>query len=1147
MITKITVPIYVEERDVFVLRPLFFPNGPEATDKKLSKATSSMVRKLRDYFKALARQGDTQTISRLAFAPNFDDKRVKFTCLLRRESAKLNLLVVTFRSCGRRMAFVPSIPALWYCIERGEKVQERTISATTEYLKTIERKRGSCKLASYDTPKRAYTTTIDMEVDLPAKAKKKEITPLAFFAGSSDISGAEEIEKVGRCLNMLYADDLERAYERNDEIEEIEKLLRAPDRRPILLVGKPGAGKTALVHEVVYRMMEKRNGRYPSRELTWLLSPGRLIAGMSYVGQWEQRLIAILNETRKKRHTLYFDDPIGLFHAGISAQSNLAVVNILKTYIERREITVIAEATHGVLRVMQELDRGFADLFHIVPIKETSTEKTNKILIKSMRMAEKRFKSTFAPDVIPTVIDLQRRYARQRAFPGKGATFLNAVAAKYRKQNVDRKHVLETFHSRSGLAPLFTDEHQPLPRQMIENELREKVIGQEEAVVAATDAIMLAKARFNSPERPLAVFLFVGPTGVGKTHCAQSIARVLFGRSNHEGVTETERFVRFDMNQFVDYGSVRRLVGDISSPEGLLTSAVKRSPFSVLLFDEIEKAHPEVFDMLLQVLGEGRLSDARGRTVDFTNCLIIMTSNLGVREARTNMGFVRNERDRASVFKKSVETFFRPEFFNRVDRVVAFANLERQDLKRVAQLQVCEIFQREGLLRRRCLLDVHPQALECAVDEGFDERLGARALKRSIEKNLTYPVSEQIVGLSQETATYIRLLPGQGGVAVQVTPLNQMKRAPLATEKLDFEQKDTVAKALQEFIARMEEALEELAPDEAVDSQSMSRAQIRYFDNKERLRGLRSESEWFIRQLENPTVLRLAGGQPIPARKKAKYQQMEQTPKSVLRQALAANDVADYLTDLGEQSRKAGELSEDRVIGLLNRAAFLQLTASAPPEQALLFVRAVGSVSSVDEEDGGSIAATGFANSLAYNYKDLIESMGWTAKRLNKEDSDSTTRAFYVDGAGAYNLLNFEKGSHLIWLEKGRFGLVVVDVVAVGDQQSAEHILQEREKSARLWIYDLVAGQCTVEDDPFPLGPIVRIYDEKKQAIDLATGLVLSKALPTPKEMETLLMARLPLPPELKAAQKEADAEACEEAKEERSDAAGMDEEEVEE
>ena len=1117
MNVKLAIPVYVEEGELFVLRPLFLPSGLVTSEPKLSKATSSIVRKIRDYVRRLARAGDHESISRLAFNPSFVEQRIKFNCLLRRESANLNLLVVTFRSCNRRIAFCPSIPELWFAVERGEKVRERTIAATTEYLRNKERKDGSCEMSSYDTPKRAWTTYVEIEMELPEPKKEEPKHPMAFFGGKSEVSGAEELERVGRCLNLLYPEELSRAFEREKELKELERLLRAHDRRPILLLGKGGCGKSALVHETVYRKMVSLNGKYPAKELTWLLTPGRLIAGMSYVGQWEQRLIAILGEARKKRHILYFDDPVGLFHAGVSAQSNLAVVNILKTYIERREISVIAEATQGAWQVMQELDRGFCDLFHILPVNETNVDETNKILIRAMRMAEKRFKSIFYPDVIPTVVDLQRRYARHQAFPGKGVSFLNAVAAKYGKATLRRNEVLETFHSRSGLAPLFTDEQQSLSRHQIEDELRGRVIGQEEAIKAATDVIMLAKARLNSSEKPLAVFLFVGPTGVGKTHCARAIARVLFGFGNKEGIEEGERFVRFDMNQFVDYGSVRRLVGDLFTPAGLLTSAVRRNPFCVLLFDEIEKAHPEVFDMLLQLLGEGRLTDARGQTVDFTNCIVIMTSNLGVRESLSSMGFVRNERDRASVFRKSVENYFRPEFFNRLDKVVAFTNLERDELKRVAQLQIKEIFHREGLLRRRCLLDVHPQALESAVDQGYDSRLGARALKRSIERNLTYPVSEQIVSLSQDVPTYVRLLPGENGVTVQVIPLQEVKRIQLPTEQIDFEKKEIISSALNSFIERIELHLSELAPDDIVDSQSISAEQIRYFDGQERLRGLRNESEWLVRQLERPTVVRLSGGQPIPARKKLKYSLTDEVPKSVLRQVLAANDVQEFVSELADQSRKAKDITDDRVIGLLNKASILELTTKAEQEEGLFLVKALGSVSTTEEE--GEVAASSFALSLANSYKDLFTEMGWQCKRLNKEKEGLI--AFYVSGRGARNLLSFEKGTHLVWLSSKRFGLVIVDVVSVENEEHGLSILEEREKNSRLWLYDLVAGQSKVEEDPFPLGPIVRVYVEKGRTIDMATGLSLTTTLPSPKELETLLLTRLPLPEELRDALRE--------------------------
>src|SRR5262249_7994327 len=259
---------------------------------------------------------------------------------------------------------------------------------------------------------------------------------------------------------------------------------------------------------------------------------------------------------------------------------------------------------------------------------------------------------------------------------------------------------------------------------------------------------------------------------VGKTQCAKALATYLFG--------DAEKLVRFDMNEFIEAGSAARLVGTFFNPEGLLTAAVRRQPFAVVLLDEIEKAHPEVFDLLLQVLGEGRLTDALGRTVDFSNTIIILTSNLGVREAQASIGYHAGDGHNREVYALAAERFFRPEFFNRLDRIVPFDRLGREDVGRIARLLIGDLFQREGLRRRKSILRVEERALDRVVDQGFDPVLGARALKRAIERQLTQPISARLAEGVPETLTVVGVYPSGDGLAVDVRGLGQAERSPEA-------------------------------------------------------------------------------------------------------------------------------------------------------------------------------------------------------------------------------------------------------------------------------------------------------------------------------------------------------------------------------
>ncbi|HND56497.1 MAG TPA: AAA family ATPase, partial [Pirellulaceae bacterium] len=350
---------------------------------------------------------------------------------------------------------------------------------------------------------------------------------------------------------------------------------------------------------------------------------------MSFVGQWENRLLAILDHARRKDHVLYFDDVLGLFHAGVSRDASLSVADVLKPVLQRRKVRVVGEMTEEQWQTLQQRDRGLADCFHVVRVPAASSDEARRLLLALRRQLEDRHRCEFAVDVVPTVVALHERFVRDGALPGTAARFLQRTAARYERERLDRNAIYVEFATHSGLAPMLVDPHIRLLRPSVLLRLRSRVVGQVEALEALADVVMTTKAQLNSPDRPLGVFLMVGPTGVGKTETAKALAELLFN--------DEQRLLRFDMNEFVTPSAVARLVGTWDEPEGLLTSAVRQQPFAVILLDEIEKAHPDLFDLLLQITGEGRLTDALGRTADFSHTVVLMTSNLAADEARRRL------------------------------------------------------------------------------------------------------------------------------------------------------------------------------------------------------------------------------------------------------------------------------------------------------------------------------------------------------------------------------------------------------------------------------------------------------------------------------------------------------------------------------
>lgn len=772
---NIELPILVEERrdpleggSLYTVRPLFFAE-PEAADRHLGRAMSKMADHLRKLLSDLGRSGRQRALAEYTFSPDLELRRVELRLELRSTSVRVWMPLATFHHFERHIVFCPLVPDVWFDAERKDAVATRAAEVFTPYFRKIEKEEGEDALQRQLQPftakaARPWITLLDLDVETQEEYRKPVDRRFASLADLGQMDGASELAKVGRCLDWLYPDRLERALLRDDLCDELDRLLAAANRRPVLLVGPPSVGKTALIHECLRRRVARRERPHSARENLWLISPQRLIAGMSYVGQWENRLLAILKTARKRGHVLYFDDLLGLYRAGVHSQSSLSVADVLKPYVERGDVRVLGEMTPEQLRIFRERDRGFADLFHLIPVPEPDEQETIRILIHVRRLLEGRHRVRFDAEVLPTVLELTRRYQREAAYPGKAARWLAQLAVKYKDAEVSRDLTLAEFRATSGLEATFLDARVRLKRQEIVAAMRTHLVGQQPAVEAMADVVSVAKARLNDPQRPLGSLFFLGPTGVGKTESAKALARYLFG--------DAARLLRFDMNEFVSPQSAARLVGTFEQPEGLLTSAVRRQPFCVVLLDEIEKAHPMVFDLLLQILGEARLTDALGRTADFSNAAVILTSNLGTREAGQAIGFGAQEGGDENVYLRAVQDFFRPEFFNRLDRIVPFARLGRMELELIARKVLESVLQREGLQRRRCAVDVTGDAIQWVVHRGYHPLLGARAMKRAIEAEMVQPLASQLAAISPDTPTVVRVFRAGERLGARVHPLS---------------------------------------------------------------------------------------------------------------------------------------------------------------------------------------------------------------------------------------------------------------------------------------------------------------------------------------------------------------------------------------
>ncbi len=588
------------------------------------------------------------------------------------------------------------------------------------------------------------------------------------------------LKEVGINLSAQAAEGrFHRLYRRDEEVETILRSLAGTRRRSILLTGESEVGKTAIIYEVVRRIWRKECDERLHDRQVWMITPDRLIAGAGLIGTWEERLADIVNECRREGHILYVDDLTGLLEIGRWSKSDENVAQALKPYIENNEVVLIGECSPARLRTAEALGPGFLALFRTLTVQPMPEEETLSVLGSVSRDLEREMDVRIEPGAVDAALEITKRFLPYRAFPGKAIRLLEETTADAAKTGEDgderprtvitRQHVIDTFARQSGMPAFMLSDQASLSAEEVESYLSERILGQPEAVRAVTDLILTIKAGLNDPEKPLGCFLFIGPTGVGKTQMAKTLAEYLFG--------DEDRLIRFDMSEYTDLDGLSRLIGGFGH-EGELTRRVREQPFCVLLLDEFEKAAPPIYDIFLQVLGEGRLTDASGRTTFFHNAIIIMTSNLGSspRSTRSLSILPDEEKSQAERFREKVEEYFRPEFVNRLDQIVVFRPLDHEALRKIAIRELKEILARDGITRRNVLVEIDEDVIDLVLEEGYTPAFGARPLKRAIERLIVSPLARALAQLKPGTQQLMRLNLKNGEVSLKIIPISQAER-----------------------------------------------------------------------------------------------------------------------------------------------------------------------------------------------------------------------------------------------------------------------------------------------------------------------------------------------------------------------------------
>lgn len=1064
---RISIPVLATEQKqpnqptpTVSVRPLFSLN-PTEHGGSLQRALNKLAQKVRENFEELGKKARHFDLAWHTFSPYLTTKTLNFRLFLSNQSFDCKYLFVIFEAFGKKIVYTPNVANFWFEMERGEDLQRRAEDVLTEHFKILERRdgKGSQNPSAFSFASKAFVTTLDLNLNLPQKFENKEVNLFAMLGSDEKLDGGQELNRVGRCLDWLYPDDLERSIGREKELEELTDLLEAKDKRPVVIIGNRQVGKTNLINEYVFKRAKRRT----KESLVWLISPQRLISGMSFVGQWENRLTAILQEAKKKEHLLYFDDLLGLFLAGVSASSDLNVGQVLKPYLESRDIRVIGEITPETWRILKEKDRSFAEMFHVFRLEETKEDETFKILLSVRRELEHKFNCQFELDALPTALDLQRRYNRESSFPGKVASFLQQIGNKFQKAKITRDNILQEFEAKSGMRVAFLDDRTKLERNDIIKVISEGVIGQKNAVEAAADVISIAKSRLNDTSRPIASFLFLGATGVGKTEATKQIAKYLYGSE--------EKLLRFDMNEFVSPFDVARLVGTFDQPDGLLTSAIRRQPFSVVLLDEIEKANADVFNLLLQVLGDGRLTDAHGRTADFSNAIIILTSNLGSREANVKLGFRETNDSNASIYHQTAEKFFRPEFFNRLDRIIPFENLSREDVERIARIQLQKVFAREGFSRRNCRLELEPSAIQKIVDEGYHPELGARALKRAIERNLTQPIAARLASMNSTSPTIIKISRENDKFITQVEEIKPLASGKTVWQTHDFSDVQSELDKIEDALDRIENSLAHLKPKGEIIPNDEK--QSRYFLVQEYIKRI----ERMIQRADNWRDSKFQ----IP-NSKSKRQLVSLCDAEIdFNEFLGNSNLSLRLKELAENNRTFGEMTLDYVQDIWRETSLLQaVTANLemPNNQKCLMVFRCADIYFGKEA----------IPKMLENYNQIFaQELGLKVLKseVNFDNNDYFEMFLRLEGSFAFDLANAESGNHIFVSKRGDWTPIEISV-------SESENLQPSEKN----IFN-----------------VVRIYNERGIALDFRSALITRESLSF-RELRTFILSGLKLPEE---------------------------------
>ncbi|HEY1011590.1 MAG TPA: AAA family ATPase, partial [Herpetosiphonaceae bacterium] len=812
-------------------------------------------------------------------------------------------------------------------------------------------------------------------------------------AGLADELDSELLaDLLSRCAVDLRArfarEEIRPAYGREAEIAAVLHLLASAERLHPIVLGKARSGKTALAYEVARRMIQ---GEAPEglRELPiYEISPAALLSGLQFGDGWRANVSSLFSLLGKAGPALIFMRDVhaaigGGVKRGDDEDDDLAAA--LEASLRDSQIKIIAEARPDRWERISAERETFADLFAPVPLPPLKDEETAAILRQAAEQISLRSGVAVGAEAQAMVLDVARRFILNQAFPGKGIELLEEAvlhAERAGMAELEPQQIIAHFAERTGLARLILDEREPFDEAALRRSFSERVLGQEPAVVAMVQKLALLKARLHDPARPMGVYLFLGPTGVGKTELAKTLAATLFGSE--------DRFVRFNMADFAGEYDYLQFFGkswgdNDAERRGKLTTALSNLPFAVVLLDEFEKAHRSIFLRFLQLFDEGLLVNAMGEEVNLRNTIIIMTSNFGASIVQgETWGFTAREGMEAVERRvlRETEEFFSPEFINRLDAVTFFKPLSQGDMRQIAARELRKLFEREGLVRRGVQVELDDAVLDVLLRQGYSIRYGARYLKRQIEKMVTYPLASALLTNPGQQGGLLRLYVARDHIKAAWVS-DEDEPLPPAPEGAPGPQTvDEAAAQAGQLSARIGELAAALKLAEARERQSL-----------------------LMEEMSGPAFW------DDPAHAQAQMAELGEVARRVDRcdDLLRLNDELQHLLERvrdGRERRLFPELLH--VAGRLERDlrfAELELYFRAPEEwgDALLVA-----------ESGAD--AGRWLRQIIGSYQAWAKAKGFEAEVVDEAPPDEprARATLRISGAGAYGLLRDEAGTHRI-------------------------------------------------------------------------------------------------------------------------------------